>query len=78
MKSPTWEPSVLAIHMELWATACFGVTMGELRSRPVCVTARLRDRVGEQKVKAGLCDSRAERQHQGAEGVDMGTHARGR
>lgn len=49
MKSPTWEPSVLAIHMELWATAYFGVAMGELRSRLVCVAARLRDSVGEQK-----------------------------
>lgn len=39
MKSPTWELSVLAIHMELWATAYFGVTMGELRSGLVCVAA---------------------------------------
>lgn len=48
-KSPTWEPSVLAIHMELWATPYSSVIMGELRSRLVCVTARLRDSVGEQK-----------------------------
>lgn len=49
MKSPTWEPSDLAIHMELWATAYFIVIMGELRSRLVCVAVGLRDSVGEQK-----------------------------
>lgn len=35
--------------MELWATAYFGVAMGELGSRLVCVAARLRDSIGEQK-----------------------------
>lgn len=49
MKSPTWELSVLAIHMELGATAYFGVTMGELRSRLVCVPAGMRDSIRERK-----------------------------
>lgn len=49
MTIPMLEPSVLAIHMALWAAAYFGVNMGELGSRLVCVAARLRDRVKEQK-----------------------------
>lgn len=35
--------------MDLWAPAYYGVNMGELGSRPVCIGARLRDRVKEQK-----------------------------
>lgn len=32
---------------------------------------------GRIRIKAGLCGSQVERQHRGAEGVDMGAHAHG-